>query len=328
MTAADREIPADYRYVSATELCTTVGRRRRLGGDHRAPDGDAPRARRRQRHGRDRRAGSPGHGRQRRRLHRRGRPGRHRALSPASGATSRCRSRSASSSASPSPSSAPMTAARRGRDRFRQSADRPAVLRRRRHRRQLPQGNGAGPHLRLPLPTSRQLWARGFCPRRLARQRRRHRRGSRDQSRGPALHRTSSSVTRRSTRSATSRLPARRSSAATAPIAAATGSTCSRSKRCSPIRDAWSYRRGAGPVARAGTPSFPRASRLRRSDRTFRTASRTRFGIDRRHRRPAGARIVPEPVLLLLAADGISTSDAFDSCRRFAPRHEPPCVAG
>ena len=58
--------------------------------------------------GRDRRAGSADHGRQRRALRRCDRPGRHRRASRPAAATSRFSSRSASTTGEPSPSSGPM----------------------------------------------------------------------------------------------------------------------------------------------------------------------------------------------------------------------------
>ena len=74
----DREIPADYRYVSATDLCTTVGRSGASVATIEHLMATLRGARHRQLHDRDRRAGSAGDGRQRRRLHRCDRPGRHR----------------------------------------------------------------------------------------------------------------------------------------------------------------------------------------------------------------------------------------------------------
>ena len=109
-------------------------------------------------------AGSAGHGRQRRRLHRCDRPGRHRDAFEAprryikvdEAGPGRAR-------ASPSPSSARMTAADRGRDRFRQSARRPPALRR---RRRPPTASAATWRGRAPSassPMSKKLWARGFA---------------------------------------------------------------------------------------------------------------------------------------------------------------------
>ena len=112
---------------------------------------------------------------------------------------------------------------RRARDRLRPSADRPAGARARHRARHLPPRAGARPHLRLHA-RRREALERGLRARRLVREHPGGQRGPRCSIRKACASPTSSPATRRSTRSATWRWPARRCSAPIARCAAATSS--------------------------------------------------------------------------------------------------------
>ncbi len=201
-------------------------RQRRLRCDGRASACCASRPRRRQRPDRDRQLRSPDHGRQLRavrRGHRRGRAGRARCSAPLPESPEAVPSRTpapkascpritVSISTSRSISTAPLIGRQTNRDRPQSRLFPPRIVPR--------------PHLRLHEGRGAPLggWPRA---RRLARKHRRHRRRPHHQSAKGCATPTSSCATRRSMPSATSRWPARPSSAPSARAAVAIASTCS-----------------------------------------------------------------------------------------------------
>ena len=220
----DRLIDARHAGVTATELCTVIGDRacgRRR--DHRAPDVGPLRPRRRQRPGRDRRAGNADHGRQRGPLRRR------RSTMSASsrcGATRRYLKVLQPVRVEQGRAFAELRPVRprlppRCRDRFRHRRHRPPAQDRRSRARP-----PSAARSRAPAPSASCATSNSSG-----------RRASRSAPRSTTLSRsattawstpkacatpTSSSATRCSTRSAILRSPALRSSASFAPIAAAT----------------------------------------------------------------------------------------------------------
>ena len=199
---------------------------RRGGGDGRAPDGGARRPRRRQRAGRDRRPGNADHGRLGGGVRRRDRLGRPRPSGAAAprhpGSCGRCGSNAGRAYAELRP------AGRGFRLDVEIDFDAPTIGRQRRAFDVDPVGvpprHRARAHLRLRQRRQEAVAGRA------SRSARRSKIRSRSTATRSSIPRacataTSSSVTRRSTRSAILRWPARRSSAATAPTGPGTRST-------------------------------------------------------------------------------------------------------